>query len=51
MATTTTVHIEMGTAFWLLMAVIIGAIILWLKLGSEGMGRVLSNGVKDTFGR
>ncbi len=51
MTTTTTVHIELGAAFWLLMAVIIGALVLWLKLGSEGMSRVLGDGVKDAFGR
>ena len=51
MTTTTTVHIELGTAFWLFMAVVIVALILWSKLGSEGMSRVLGNGVKDAFGR
>ncbi len=41
MATTSTVHIELGAAFWLLMAVIIGALILWSKLASEGMSKVI----------
>ena len=49
MTTTTTVHIELGTAFWLLVAVLIGGVILWSKLGSEGMSRVLSSGVRDAF--
>ena len=51
MSTTTTVHIELGTAFWLLMAVIIGGLVIYLKIGSGGMSRVLTGGVKDAFGR
>ena len=50
MATTTTVHIELGAAFWLLIAVLVCGLILWSKLGSEGMSRVLSGGVSDAFG-
>ena len=41
MTTTTTLHIELGTAFWLLIAVLIGGVILWSKLGSEGITRVI----------
>ncbi len=48
--TTTTVHIELGAAFWLLIAVLIGGLVLWLKLGSEGMSRVIRGGLRDTFG-
>lgn len=51
MATTTTVHVELGAAFWLLMFVLIGGILLYLKLGSERMSRVLSGGLSDAFGR
>ena len=51
MATTATVHIELGTALWLLIAVLIGCLVLWLKLGGEGMSRVLRGGLKDAFGR
>jgi len=51
MTTTTTVLIELGTAFWLLVTVIIRGMILWSKFGSEGMSRVFSSGVHDTFGR
>ena len=51
MTTTTTVHIELGTAFWLLVAVMIGGMILWSKLGSEGMSRVFTTGVTDAFNR
>ena len=51
MATTTTVHIELGTAFWLLIAVLIIGLILWSKLGSEGMSQVIKDGVHDSFGR
>ena len=51
MTTTTTVHTELGTAFWLLVAVLIVGVILWSKLGSEGMSRVLNSGVRDAFGR
>ena len=51
MTTTTTVNIELGTAFWLLIAVLVAGLILWSRLGSEGMSRVLSCGLKDSFGR
>ncbi|MFC1918583.1 hypothetical protein ACFLWW_01220 [Chloroflexota bacterium] len=51
MTTTTTVNIELGTAFWLLIAVVISGLILYSKLGSEGMSKVLSGGLSDAFGR
>ena len=51
MATTTTVHVELGAAFWLLLFVLIGGTLLCMKLGSEKMSQVLSGGVKDAFNR
>lgn len=49
--TTTTVHIELGTAFWLLVAVLIAGLVLWSVLGSERMAEVIRGGVEDTFSR
>ena len=49
--TTTTIHIELGWAFWLLIALLIGGIVLYSKLGSERMSKVLSGGIGDAFGR
>jgi hypothetical protein len=51
MITTTTINIQLGTAFWLLIAVFVVGIMMWSKLGSEGMSRVLSSGVRDAFTR
>ena len=51
MSTTTTVNIELGTAFWLLIAVLIGGLILWSKLGADGMSRVIKGGIQDTFSK
>ena len=41
MTTTTSIHVQLGTAFWLLLFVIIAGIVMWTKLGSEKMGKVL----------
>lgn len=49
--TTTTINIQLDTAFWLLIAVLIGGLILWSKLGSEGMSRAIRGGMSDAFGR
>lgn len=51
MVTTTTVHIELGTAFWLLIALLIVGGVSWSLLGSEGMSRVIRGGLQDAFGR
>ena len=51
MATTTTVHIELGSTFWLLIAAIIGGLVLWSMLGSEGLSWVVRGGFQDAFGR
>jgi hypothetical protein len=51
MTTTTSVHVELGTAFWLLLFVLIVSIVMWTKLGSEKMSKVLSGGIRDAFGR
>jgi len=50
MATTTTINIQLGSAFWLLIAVLIGGLVLWSVVGSEGMSRVIRGGWQDTFG-
>ena len=49
--TTTTIHVDLGWAFWLLMAVLILGIILYSKLGSEKMNRAISGGISDALGR
>ncbi len=51
MTTTTTVNIELGTAFWLFIAVLIGGLILYSKLGSKGMSKAIRGGINDAFGR
>lgn len=51
MTTTTTVHIELGSAFWLLIAAIIGGLVLWSVLGSEKMSRIIQGGWQDAVGR
>ena len=49
--TTTTINIQLGTAFWLLIAVLIVGLVLWSVLGSERMATVIRGSVDDTFGR
>ena len=51
MATTTSIHVQLGTAFWLMVFVLIAGIVMWAKLGSEKMAKVLSNGIGDAFNR
>ena len=51
MTTTTSIHVQLGTAFWLLLFVIIAGIVMWAKLGSEKMSKVLSGGIRDAFNR
>jgi hypothetical protein len=49
MTTTTSVHVELGTVFWLLVAVLIGGLVLYSKLGSEKIGKVLSGGIGNAL--
>ena len=51
MTTTTSIHIELGAIFWLLLFMIIVGIVMWTKLGSEKMSKVLSSGINDVVGR
>jgi len=51
MVTTTSIHVQLGTAFWLMVFVLIVGIVMWAKLGSEKMSKVLSGGISDAFGR
>ena len=51
MVTTTSIHVQLGTAFWLMVFVLIIGIVMWAKLGSEKMRKVLSSGIRDAFGR
>ncbi len=51
MTTTTSIHVQLGTAFWLLLFALIIGIVMWAKLGSEKVGKVLSGGIGDAFGR
>lgn len=48
---TMNVQVQLGTAFWLLIAVLIGGFILWGTLGTERLVRVIRGSVADTFGR
>ena len=49
--TTTSIHVQLGTAFWLMVVVLIIGLVMWAKLGSEKMGKVLSGGIGDAFNR
>jgi hypothetical protein len=49
MTTTTSIHVQLGTAFWLLVFALIVGIAMWAKLGSENMSKVLSGGIRDAF--
>lgn len=49
MTTTTSIHVQLGTTFWLLLFVLIVGIVMWTKLGSEKMGKVLRGGIRDAF--
>ncbi len=51
MTTTTSIHVQLGTAFWLLTFVLIVGIVMWAKFGSEKRSKVLSGGIGDAFGR
>jgi len=51
MTTTTSIHVQLGTAFWLMVFVLIMGIVMWAKLGSEKMSKVLSGGIRDAFNR
>ena len=51
MTTTTSIHVQLGTAFWLMLFVLIVGIVMWVKLGSEKMSKVLSGGIRDAFNR
>jgi len=51
MAKTTTINIQLGSAFWLLIAVLIAGGVLWSVLGSEGLSRAIRDGMRDSFGR
>ncbi|MFC1953513.1 hypothetical protein ACFLWR_05230 [Chloroflexota bacterium] len=49
--TTTSIHVQLGTAFWLMLFVVIIGMVMWAKLGGEKMGKVISGGIGDAFGR
>ena len=51
MTALTSIHIQLGTAFWLMLFVLIIGSVMWAKLGSEKMGKVLSGGIGNAFGR
>ena len=51
MPTTASVHVELGTAFWLMVFVLIVGIVMWAKLGSEKISKMLSSGIRDAFYR
>jgi hypothetical protein len=42
--TTTSIHVQLGTAFWILLTVLIVGGVMWVKLGSDKMGKVISEG-------
>ena len=41
---TTTINVQLGTAFWLMLLVLVIGGVMWAKLGSEKMSKVLSSG-------
>jgi len=43
----TTVHVELGTAFWLLIVVLIGGLVVYSKLGSYKVSKVINSGIGD----
>ena len=49
MATTTTVYIQLGAAFWLLIALLIAGGVLWSLLGSEKLSSAIRSGLQDAF--
>ena len=49
--TTTSIHVQLGTAFWILLTVLIVGGVMWVKLGSDKMGKVISEGIGDAFGK
>jgi hypothetical protein len=51
MTTATSIHIQLGTAFWLMLFVLIVGIVLWAKLGSEKMSKVLGGGIRDVLNK
>ena len=51
MTTTTSIDVQLGTAFWLMVFVLIIGIVTWAKLGSEKMSKMLRGGISDAFGR
>jgi hypothetical protein len=51
MVTTTTINIQLGTAFWLLIALLIAGGVLWSVLGSEKLSSAIRGGFQDSFGR
>ena len=51
MTITTSIHVQLGTGFWLIVFVLIVGIVMWVKLGSEKMSKVLSGGIRDAFNR
>ena len=48
---TTSINVQLGTAFWLMVFILIIGIVMWTKLGSEKMSKVLSGGIRDAFNR
>jgi len=51
MMTTTSINVQLGTAFWLMLFALIVGVVMWAKLGSEKMSKVLSGGIRDAFNR
>lgn len=51
MTTTTSINVQLGTGFCLIVFVLILGIVMWAKLGSEKTGKVLSGGISDVFNR
>lgn len=50
MTTMTTIDIQLGTAFWLLLFVLIVGGVMWATLGSEKMVKIVPGGWIDAFG-
>lgn len=51
MTATTTISIQPGTAFWLLLFVLIVGMVMRVTLGNEKMDKIMPGGWQDAFGR
>jgi len=51
MPANTTLHIELGTGFWLFLTVVVAGLTLWATLGTDRLTSVIKGSVGDAFRR